>query len=51
MAYKERHNRRYKKQNIYGDINAEEAEDVEEMYDQYLMIYLLASNDGGLKII
>ena len=44
---KYQHKRRSKRHNIYVNTNIEEDKDIEELYVQFLMLFSLASNDGG----
>ena len=47
MAPKYQHESRANRKNIFGDLYDEEDEHMGEMYAQFLMLSLLASNDGG----
>ena len=51
MASKDQHKGRVKIQKLYADLNNEEYEDAGDIYDNLLMFYLLASNDGGSKMM
>ena len=51
MASKYQNQSRDKRQNIYGDINPEEDEEMEDIYDNFLMISSLESNYAGSKIM
>ena len=45
------HERRENRQNTFGDLDYEEDKYMGEVYANFLMLYSLASNDNGFKIM
>ena len=51
MNSKYQHEKRARRHNKYGDIETEKYEYMEDMYDHFLMLFLLESNYDGLKMM